>query len=243
MSGRDLVNEMREGGKVPRAPASRGGLMDLLLAFVAIVAIGGLGYFGMTLWLSRQAPSPLLPAPAPQASAPMNAAWTDADTAICKSRALAAANAPLPEETMLANRAVTEGFAGLSTRLECYLSTKRARLCDPSEKAAVVAMVNDYLGRIDLVYLGLGLQGAPMKVLGDMLGGEVEGGSAMYDMEQDDTIAFMGNYQKRVAGALQMLARDGIMVPGDFAGFLGGSVPKAIEKMFGGAQPKRHLCS
>lgn len=243
MSGRDLVSEMREGGRVPRATVSRGGVTELLMSLAVVLIIGTVSYLGVSLWLAAQGPPGPPPTMAQLASPHTKTGWTDADTAICELKARSATNAPLPDEMLLANRSVTEGFSGLSARLECYLTLKPTRLCSPEEKAAMIARVNDYLGRVDLVYFGLGLQGAPMRLMGTMLGGEIEGGSAMYDMTKDDTIEFMVSYQKRVATALQKLAVDGIMTPGDFGGFLGMGVPEAITKIFAGVQPKRQLCS
>jgi hypothetical protein len=168
--------------------------------------------------------------------------WTEADSAACLSRAIAAANAPVPDEVGLANPSVTEGYAGLSTRVECHLSVKTARFCDPKQKAAAVAMVNDYLGRTDTVYLGLGLQGAPMRLIGGITGGEVAMGSAMYDDIRDATVAFMTGYQKRVATALQQLRRDSLIGPEDFAGPFGMGVPEAITRVFADVEPKRNVC-
>jgi hypothetical protein len=242
MSGRDLVGEMRGGDKMQVVAAPRGGSLDLLLTLVVIVAIGSAGFFGVRFWLS-QPPVPASPPPAEQASIPANAAWTDADNTLCQSKAMAAANEPLPAEMALANRAVTEGFAGFSARLECSLSRKSVRFCDPAEKAKAVAAVNDYLSRIDIVMFGLGLQGAPMRLMGTMLGGEIEGGSAMYDETKEETITFMAVYQKRVAAALQKLARDGIIAPADFNGPLGMGASAAITDMFGGVEAKRRVCS
>lgn len=238
MPGRDLVSDLRESGKLASAPAPRGRIVDLVLAVVAAIAIGGAGYFGVTSWMS-----PTAPAPARVASIAPAEVWTDADTAVCKSRAIAAANAPIPDEMAFANRSVTEGYAGLSVLVECQLSTKASRFCDPKQKATAVAMVNDYLARTDVVYLGLGLQGAPMRLLGGVVGGEVAMGSSIYDEQRDQTTTFMNAQQRRVSAALQRLRRDGILAPEDFGGFLGGGVPKAITRAFGDVQPQRQVCS
>ncbi|MEQ1771706.1 MAG: hypothetical protein ABL879_17900, partial [Devosia sp.] len=113
--------------------------------------------------------------------------------------------------------------------------------CDPKEKAVMVAAVNDYLGRTDLIMLGLGLQGAPMRLLGAATGdGEINAGSSIYDMQKADTVAFMQGYQKRVASALQKLARDGLMAPADFGTFVG--VPETITTLFAGKTAQRNVC-
>jgi hypothetical protein len=244
MSGRDLVSEMRESGKVPPVPRS-GSTLDLLLVVVVMVAVGSAGYFGLTSWLSSGAPQPIAsppPASTAQGGTITAVAWTEADSARCKAKARDAVDAPLPGEMAIANRAVTEGFSGLATSLDCYLSTKVARFCAPPAKAAMVAAVNDYLGRVDLVELGLGLEGAPMALLGGMMGGEIAGGSAVYDEERDETLKFMASYHKRIAADLQALARDGIVAPSDFGGLMGG-VPKTVLTMFGNATAQRNVCT
>jgi len=245
MSGRDLVSEMRDGGKTPSTPRSRGGAVDLLLVFAVVVALGSAGYFGVNHWLSSGPPQPASPPPKTDVALVTKGstvAWTAADTSRCKAKARAAYEAPLPAEMGLANRAVTEGFAAMATSLDCYLSTKVERFCDPNQKTAMVAAINDYLGRVDLVELGLGVQGAPMALLGGMMGGEVEGGSAVYDEQRQETLTFMAGYHKRIASDLQALARNGVVAPADFGGMMGG-VPEAVQRMFGSAKAARNACA
>lgn len=246
MSGRDLVQEMRDSGKAPRAPSAGLGAFEWVVGFVIVVAIGAIGYFGMTQWLSPGTPRPGATPPtliaAAQAGVPVAIAWTDKDSAVCLSRAQAAVDAPLPGEMGLANRAVTEGFAGLATRLHCHLTTKIKRFCDPAQKAAAIAMVNDYLSRSDLVRLGLGVEGAPMALLGGLWGGEVAAGSDVYDEQRTETLQFMASYDKRVSAALQALARGGLMAPSDFSGLMGG-VPKNIDALFGTVQRQENACA
>jgi hypothetical protein len=241
VSGSDLVSGMRDGRKVPRSPVPRSGMLDLLLVVIVMITIAGAGYFGVMRLLAPQVPPPAQPLAA-DFEGVAKVAWTDADTAICQAKGKRAANEPVPGVLALANRAVTEGFAGFSARLECRLLLKPTRLCDPKEKAAMVAEVNDYLGRIDVVSFGLGLQGAPMRLLGGVVGGEVEAGSGIYDMTRDATIQFMDGYQQRVALAMRKLARDGIMAPSDFSVFLAG-VPTVITRMFGDVAPTQDLCA
>ena len=78
--------------------------------------------------------------------------------------------------------------------------------------------------------------------MGHFLGGEVQAGSGMYEIEHDATLAFMQSYQTKVAAALKSLARDGLIAPSDFAGFLGG-VPENIKAMFGSAGAVRNICA
>ena len=245
MSGHDLISEMREGGKLPPARSARGGALDLILILVVVAAVGSAGYFGLTHWLRQGAPQPNSPPPVGEmvsAGSVTDVAWTDADAARCAAKGRAAANAPLPGEMALANPAVTEGFSGFATRLDCYLTTKVDRFCDPENKAALVAAINDYLSRIDLVEIGLGVQGAPMALLGGMMGGEVAAGSTIYDEQHAETLAFMATYNARIATDLQGLVRNGVVTSTDFSVFMGG-VPKTIGAMIGTATPQHNLCA
>jgi hypothetical protein len=225
-----------------RAPRGSGSLLDLAIGAITLVAIGAAAYFGVITYLSPP-PQPVPASPVVATIKPVAAqlTWTDADAKRCQSKAVSAANAPMPMDTALANRSVTEGFAGLSTRLECQLLTKRERLCDPEQKATMVAAVNDYLGRVDAVIFTLGLQGAPMRLFGAATGnGEVQAGSTIYDMTKDDTVDFMATYQKRVAVAVRVLASEGIMAPSDFGTFMG--VPETILSIFGTTAVKKRAC-
>lgn len=246
MSGRDLVSGMRESGSVPATPRPRGHLLDLALLVIAALAVGSAGFLGLGHFLSPGSQPPLAPGPAlmtgvaePQMTAVL---WTDADSARCKAKARAATDAPLPAEMGLANRAVTEGFAGLATGLDCYLSSKIERFCDPQQKAAMVAAVNDYLGRVDLLELGMGVEGAPMALIGGMTGGEIAVGSDVYDEQKSETLDFMAIYHKRLATDMQTLARNGIVAASDFGGAFGG-IPKRIAAMFGTVAAQRNLCA
>jgi hypothetical protein len=124
----------------------------------------------------------------------------------------------------------------------CKITTKSARFCDPVEKKALVAMVNDYLMRIDLVVAGLSLEGAPMAIMGEMLGGEVAVGSAIHDMVKEDTLAVMRHYHKGVADGLKSLAQRGVVTVSDFASFMGYGIPKPIDEMLGGILPTSRIC-
>jgi len=252
MSGRDLVTEMRSGE--PLQPKERRfRAMDLMLVAVAIVVVGAAGVFGATAFLGKPSPppSPVQVAVAAPVVARPAVVWSSADSDRCLAKARAAASAgydagyqipPEGQGVMAPNPAVTEGYAGLSTMLECHLTTKPGRLCDPQEKSKVVTEVNDYLGRTDLVMAGMMVEGAPMKVVGQMFGGEPEGGSEVYEMEHDSTVKFMQAYQARIAAALRKLARDGLIAPADFAGFMGG-VPETVKRLFGTTVAERNICS
>jgi hypothetical protein len=103
-------------------------------------------------------------------------------------------------------------------------------------------MVNDYLMRVDLVVAGLNLEGAPMAIMGEMMGGEVAFGSAVHDMMKEDTIAVMRHYHKGVADGLKSLAQRGVITAGDFGAFMGYGVPKSITEILGGIEPTSRLC-
>lgn len=251
VSGRDLVDDLRRGAKpAPKAVRSIGPV-DFLLVVVAVMALGGAGYFGAAAWLaghpSGNAPPPGMAAPsllnAVANSRSPRAVWTDDDTARCRSKARTAAEAPVPDDLVMANPSVTPGFAGLATMLECQMTTKVSRFCDGAEKAKLVSAINDYLARSDIVVAAMGVQGAPMAAMGHLFGGEVAAGSGMYEIEHEATLAFIQVYHAKVVGALKSLARNGIVGPPDFAGFLGWGVPDNVRAMFGDVQAERSICA
>lgn len=153
----------------------------------------------------------------------------------------AAADNPEIRDAVIVDRTFTEGFAGMATLLECRITTKVARFCNPSEKAALVEMVNDYLGRVDLLRLGMGAQGAPMAILGGAFGGEIAAGRDIYDMEKDATFSVMDTYHKKVAAGLRALGRRGVVSAADFGGFAG--VPATITEIFKDVTVSDQLCA
>ena len=102
-------------------------------------------------------------------------------------------------------------------------------------------MVNDYLGRTDLLRLGMGVQGAPMAIMGGAFGGEMAAGRDIYDMEKDATFSVMETYHKRVAAGLRALGRRGVVTAADFGSFAG--VPKSISEIFDGVTVSDQLCA
>src|SRR5688500_14026526 len=185
MSGKDLVSEMRSGSKPSRPPLQLGGLLDLVVGAVAIIAVASLGYYGVTTWLTPRGPRPSAVVAIAQAPHPTIDPWTEADTSTRQARARAAAAEPLPADVMLAQRSVTDGFAPMTTMIACRMTTKSERFCDAKEKDKLVAMINDYLGRVDLITFGLGVQGAPMAVVGAFAGGEAAFGSSVYELQRE----------------------------------------------------------
>lgn len=243
MSGRDLVRDVRSTAKPSGFPFARLGVVDLVVTLLAIVAVGSLAYFGYGAWFARPPQPPATPPAQLVASVDPAIAWTDEDTARCRAKARAASDDEMPAEAMLANRAVTDGFGPMATMIECRIATKSSRFCNPEQKAELVAMINDYLARVDVIRLGMGVQGAPMAVLGEMFGGEIEAGSGVYDMEKDGTFAFMRVYHNRIAAALKRLGRDGLVSAADFATFMGTGVPATITEIFDGVVPERQSCA
>lgn len=243
MSGRDLVRDVRSTAKLPSAPGQGLGIVDLVVTALAIVAVGSLAYFGYAAWFAPHAPQPATPPALIAAGTTPEVAWTDEDTSRCRAKARAAADAKMPADVILANRSVTDGFGPMATMIECRIATKSTRFCNPEEKAGLVAMINDYLGRVDMIRLGMGVQGAPMAVLGEMFGGEVQAGSGIYEIEKDGTFAFMRVYHDRIAAAMRRLGRDGIVSATDFSTFMGSGVPASITEMFDGVVPERQVCA
>lgn len=255
MSGRDLVRGLRsEAAPPPKQPQRGGGVVDFLIGAVAIVAVASFGYFGYATWLAPKpahvavAASAPTPPVAPKAQPAVSVAdvdtnWTNADSQRCKAAARAAAEAPLPVDAVLTQRSVTEGFASMATLVECQISSKTARFCAPEEKTKLVAAVQNYLDKMDLIVLGLGVQGAPMAIMGEAFGGEVAFGSKVYEMQEEGTLAVMRVHHKKVVDAVKALARDGVIAQADFAAFLGMGVPTAIKTMLKGVEAERNICT
>ena len=248
MSGRDLVDDLRSGVK-PAPRAARGvGVLDIVLTLVTVAAVVGAGFFGYLSWMTPHSASPVTPDhKAPLFStdtrpASVIEAWSDTDDSRCLARARAEANSDGPQQVVSPNPSLAPGFAGLATLLECKLTRKVSRFCSPEQKAKLVEAVNDYLTRRDLIVGALGLQGAPMAIVGQFVGGEAAMGSDIYESQRDDVLAFMQIYNKRVADALKALAREGLVAPSDFAGFMSGP-PETIKVIFGSAVAERNACA
>ncbi len=254
MSGRDLVRGLRGADAQPPEPPQRGGILDFLIGVVAIVAVASFGYFGYATWLAPRAAQAHVKVAAPvgepqmpigrsdQAAVDADFAWTSDDAARCKAAARAAADAPPPDDAVLVQRSVTEGFASLATLVECNITSKVARFCGPEGKAQVVAAIHDYMDRMDFIVLGMGVQGAPMTLLGEVFGGEVAFGSAVYDMQKESTFSVMRVHHKKVVSAIRDLVRDGVVTQGDFGTFMGMGVPSEIKEMLKGIKAERNIC-
>ncbi|MDB5505544.1 MAG: hypothetical protein JWR75_182 [Devosia sp.] len=143
---------------------------------------------------------------------------------------------------MITNRSVAEGVAGLATMAECQLTRKIGRFCSVEGKTQLVAAVNDYFGRMDLVTLGIGVQGAPMAIAGAMFGGEPAAGDAIYQDMANDTLAFMKSYNARVVTALRKLGQNGVVKAEDFRPFPLAGIPENIVSIFEGVHPVGNTC-
>jgi len=248
LSGRDLINDMRSGTPPPPETPGRGGVTDMILVAVAVMAIGAVGYFGLGALLGGGSPA-AGPGPAAAVAKAMitQAAWTSDDADRCLAKARAVANSdigyqPAGDGMSTPNPAVAEGYAGLATLLECHMTLKPARFCDPAQRSALVSEINDFLGRSDLVMAGMAVEGAPMKIAGGLFGGEMSAGSEIYDMEHEATIQLMKTYGDKIVVALRKLARDGLISPADFSSFLTGP-SENIKRMFGATAAERNVCA
>lgn len=235
---------MRAGAAPVQPPRRSGGILDIVLLVVALAALSSLGYFGFAFITGKGPQPPRAIEVAATQSQPVEAeTWTDEDSATCETRARRASQEPLPADAILTQRSVTDGFPAMATRVACRLSIKPTRFCNPEQKQELVAMVDDYLERVDLIVLGLNAQGAPLKLMSEFMGAEAKMGSAVYDMQAQSTIKVMEQHDKKVTTALQALTRDGIVSPDDFAAFLGMGVPKRIKTMLGGVTVEQHVCA
>lgn len=230
MSGRNIVRAMRENGSTGK-PGAPGNSIDTMLFALAIAAVLGAVIAG-GWYFSRQAAPPPSAAPAARVAEP---GWTAADTAACEQASRQTAAKAAAEQFLMANQAITDGgFAMLASRVACRASVRIARLCNGAEKAELVAMINDYAMRHDLVVAGLSLQGAFIDIMGGMLGGEAEGGSGVYDIVKKDTLGYMAVFHDRVVENLHALAEAGVLTSTDLGFFgigLSGSLAPAFEKV------------
>lgn len=239
MSGRDVVRELRESGHLGKPTGGNG--LDLVLIIVVVVLLGACGYIGFTRFFGS---SPASVQPAVAAVADPDRLWTEVDANGCRAFARAAQVESASLDTGMANRAITEGgFSSLASTLECRLSRKIERFCDPAGKAALVAMVNDYLARLNVVTIGLSVQGAPMSLMGGLFGGEMAAGSDIYDIEKEATLAYLKIYNDRVTKAMRALARAGVVSVDDFSAFMGMGAPPAIAGMLEGVAPTQSVCA
>jgi hypothetical protein len=242
MSGRNLVDEMRSGARPMTDKPARSNLFDIVAAIGAVIAIGALAYVGYGVWFSPKAPRP--PVQVAVASTPTApVAWTEADEKACNAKGRAAAENPDTGTYLITNRSVSEGVAGLATRVECQLTSKPKRFCGAEGNAQLVAIVNDYINRMGLVRVGLAAQGAPMALLGGPLGGEVAAGDAVYQSMRSDTLDYMKQYDDRIAKVIRSLGSSGLVKADDFRPFPFAGVPKSIEDLFAGVVVASNLCA
>jgi hypothetical protein len=223
----------------PQKTGSGGGL-DWILIVVAVIAVGALGFFGVSRFFGEGSAQPTQGPVI--ALAATEVTWTEDDAARCDKKARAEMKAARDGSSGSLNPSLAPDFAGLAVGLECRIATRPERFCDEGQRTALVAEVKDYLNRIDLIIAGLNLQGAPLKLLGSA-SPEVAFGSAIYDLITQMTVDSMEKYHERVAGELKQLVRDGIVKEDDFGAFLGMGVPPMIKKMFAGVSAQRNICA
>ena len=242
MSGRTVVNGIRGEMPAPKPRPPLGGI-DIVLGIVALMAVGALGYFGFTTLLAPGESSAAAKSPPPSMVASADdVAWTDDDTGRCELKAKSEAKRAKDVAPPSVNPSLAPGFAAVATLLECHIETKAARFCDQAHKAVLVAEVNDYIGRLELILAALNLQGAPMQMLGGM-SSEISLGSDIYEMQKNATLEFMLSYHNRVADGLRGLARDGLVTEADFGAFLGMGVPPMVKRMLKDVTPAANACA
>ena len=242
MSGRDLVDEMRSGARPLAEKPRGGGIFDIVIGAVAVVALGALGYVAYGTWFSGKAPRP----PVQVAAVVMPAepvVWTEDDTKACAAKANAAAENADTGTYLITNPSLAEGIPFLVTRVECQLTVKEVRFCGPEGNAKLVAIVDDYLNRMDVIRVGIAAQGAPMAILGGMMGGEISAGDEIYGSMAEDTLKFMSEHHARVVAALRALAKEGVVTADAFKPFPFAGVPSRIQPIFAGIEAKSNLCA
>lgn len=235
MSGRNLVDEMRSGSRplVERPPRS---LFDIAVAAIAVMAVGALGVVAYGAFFPAQAPRPVVVAGAPVVS------WTEADAAACDAKGAAAADSPDTGSYLITNRSVSEGVAFLTTKVKCLLTARAERFCADEGKGQLVALINDYFNRMDLVKLGVAAQGAPMAMMGGLMGGEVAAGDAVYSGMAEDTYKYMAEHNGEVVTAIRKLGAGGVIEAAAFRPLPFAGIPKGIEDVFAGVTPTSNIC-
>lgn len=237
MSGQDVVRARRD--RMASRPERKGLFTDLLLGIAAMAALACCAVLSWN-WIMA-GPPPVAP-PSTILSSSSRLDWTAQDSATCENRANTAANEPLPAELVMADPVISNGgFARLTTRVTCRATLKVSRLCDPAQKAELVAQINDYVARHDIIVLGLDVQGAPMNIIGAFTGGEVAMGASMYDMTKADTLQYMAIYHDRLLARLHALAQGGVLSASDF-GIFGLSVSPALAPAFVAVTPTTPIC-
>ncbi len=239
MSGRDVVRAMRENVELNK-PAKRTPSIDVVLSFIALATVACCAWVAIDMLILSGAPHPQQPNA--RVAFARHPVWEESDDTTCRRWVRQALSEDNPEAFPLANQDITGGgFVALTANLACRASVKVARFCDAEQKAALVALVKDYMSRRDIISLGLEMQGAPMKVLGSMMGGEVAFGSSVYDMTKENTLAYMDMHHQRVASSLRALATAGILSSNDFS-FHGLGVPETLAEIFRGVDVTHPGC-
>lgn len=240
MSGREIVNAMRARGNFAK-PARTIGIVDILIAGLTLVALGFCCVLAMNS-LFRPRIQAL-----PPASITADALWTERDAARCETAAHQAGTRPdaaIAEAAARGIRSITDGgFARLATRMNCLASTKITRLCNPEQKQAFLAEMNDYVGRFDLIVLGLGAQNGMVNIAGGVLGGEAEMGAGVMDMQTEATLDYIDYYHARIANNLRQLARIELVSLDDFGGTFGIGASGTIMAMLKDVVPTHDICT
>lgn len=158
-------------------------------------------------------------------------------------RGQSAASDPDTGHYLITNQSIAEGMAFLGTKVECQLTSKLTHFCGDAGRAQVVAIVNDYLTRIDLIKVGLAAQDAPMAIAGGLFGGEAAAGDGAYNYMEGDTLAYMRDYDARIVTSIRVLAAKGLVKADDFKPFPFAGVPKRIGEIFAGTEAKDNICA
>lgn len=239
MSGRDLVDEMRSGVRPLPDPSRRGRLFDFALIAITVMALGALGLVGYRAWFGNAPQMPIRTA----AAATNIPAWGEADDAACEARGKTAAADPQTGDHLITNPSIATGVAFLTTRVQCQLTVKARRFCAADGKAQLVAIVTDYLNRMDMVKLGIAAQGAPMALAGSLFGGEAAAGDDIYSNMAGDTLANMAENDAPVVAAIRALAQGGVIDAEAFRPFPLAGLPSRIEAIFANVTPTGSLCA
>ncbi|MDB5505909.1 MAG: hypothetical protein JWR75_547 [Devosia sp.] len=247
MSGRAAVRSLRESGAF--APSSRNSeALTLVMIVFATFALGCGAFFGVSWMIKAAGPSTQKMAPLVMV-ADLSRIWTPKDTASCE--VYANANNDRDEElragaaVLLGNQIASGAFAREARRLNCYASTKIARLCDGEERKIFVSLVDRYVTRLDLMAVAMNLTSDQMSLLAGVgIGGqEAKLGTALYDMGLSATVDYVKFYHADITASLRKLATKGLLSSNDFGVILGLGASPTIKHILDNITPVETVCS
>lgn len=253
MSGKNLVQQMRDGAMPPPKRESSG-IGGLLFTAICTFVIGGSAVFGALFYLQTQTHSVSALESPGEATLAMAAAeiapgaWTAEDDAACLAAATQAEadeDAALDREQEFMPTLLPVSSAGMAEQgalVMCYAATKLPRLCEEAPRRDFALLIERYVKKIDGIekqFNGmLGMINAPTM----MVAGIENPAADFFEIGMNQSAERIMAVHKQVAMRLRELVSLGLIGPEDFDVFFGYGVPKTIEFMLGDAKVTNSLC-